>query len=139
MQLNIASREYNGPWFSPDGVEKDQVVPGALHEPEDQEENVNYEFYSKPMANPLVILQRSALPEGTKVATMTSKLKRRWKNTWEGAATSKFEDVTIKFMDNLAAMGYPLAWTQEGFGGLHEGPGESQRWGNQEEPFGNLY
>ena len=31
---------------------------------------VRYHFYKKPMANPLVILARSWVPEGTKIATM---------------------------------------------------------------------
>ena len=65
------------------------------------------------MANPLVILARSAVPEGTKVATMVAEIKRRWKNTWEGASTQTYEAITMKFMDNLAAMGYGLSWRKD--------------------------
>ena len=73
---------------------------------------IGYEFYSKPMANPIVILNRSAQTEGTKIATMAAELKRRWKNTWEGASTQKYEAITMKFMDNLASMGYPQSWRE---------------------------
>ena len=65
------------------------------------------------MSNPLVILKRSGLPEGTKVSTMVAEVRRRWKNTWEGASTETYERITKNFMDNLSAMGYPEEWKQE--------------------------
>ena len=65
------------------------------------------------MANKIVILKRSALPEGTKVATMVSEIHRRWKNTWEVAPKSVFEEITKNFMDNLAGMGYSFEWRKK--------------------------
>ena len=65
-----------------------------------------YEFYAKPMANPMVIINRSGIPETTKVATVTSELRRRWKPMWVGASKQTYEKITLQFIDNLKAMGY---------------------------------
>ena len=111
MQVGVAKRESNGPWFSKEGT-NDTTTPGKELPTEDVE-LIRYEFFSKPMAYPLVILARSAIPEGTKVATMVAEIKRRWKNTWEGASTQIYEAITMKFMDNLAAMGYGLSWRKD--------------------------
>ena len=107
MQIGVGSRESNGPWFDFKATE-DKVAPGiGAPTPEEKEQHqVTYRFYSKPMANPLVILARSGIPEGTKIATMASELKGRRKNTWEWAAKETYEATTSLFMDNLAAMGY---------------------------------
>ena len=65
------------------------------------------------MANPLVILQRSGIPEGTKVATMVAEIRRRWKNTWLGASKATYEEITKSFMDDLSAMGYTKPWKEK--------------------------
>merc|ERR1711954_422239 len=71
MQVGISKRESNGPWFSSEETD-DLLTPGreSPTETEGQQEQIRYEFYTKPMSNPLVILARSAIPEGTKVAAM---------------------------------------------------------------------
>ena len=65
------------------------------------------------MSNRISILRRSALPEATKVATMVAEIHRRWKNTWEGANTSTFGEITKSFMDDLCSMGYTEQWRRE--------------------------
>ena len=62
------------------------------------------------MSNPLTMLRRSAMPESTKVATTASEILRRWKCTSENLGSDSFERITVRYMDNLAAMGYPLEW-----------------------------
>ena len=74
MQVGVSKRESNGPWFSNEETEE-LLTPGKESPEEAEIEQVGYEFYAKPMANPLVILARSAIPEGTKVATMASEIK----------------------------------------------------------------
>ena len=69
---------------------------------------IGHEFCSKPMANPVFILNRSDKTKGTKIATVAAELKRIWKNTWEGASTQKYDLERI----------HP----QESNGRVHEGP-----------------
>ena len=89
-----------------------ELTPGK-EETGYQGAQIEYQFYSKPMANPIVILQRSALTEGTKIATKVAELHRRWKNTWEGASKEEFEAITLTFMDNLIGMGYAPNWREK--------------------------
>ena len=56
---------------------------------------IRYCFHKKPRANKLRILKRSAIQEGTKVATATAEFLRRWKLTSLHAPKSEFEAVTI--------------------------------------------
>ena len=114
MQIGVGHRESNGPWFSLKET-GDKLAPGvrAPSTEEKETQQIKYHFYSKPMANPLIILARSGIPEGTKIATMTSELRRRWKNTWEGASRETYEGITVQFMDNLTAMGYDLSWRKD--------------------------
>ena len=114
MQLGVKKMESNGPWFCEETLQKEKLIPGThtLEEHKDKE-FIAYEFYTKPMSNPLVILKRSGLPEGTKVSTMVAEVRRRWKNAWEGASSKTYERITKAFMDNLIAMGYPEEWRQE--------------------------
>ena len=95
-------------WF--ESKEKNgERVPGTQWE-NGRRRTVLYSFYAKPMANPLTMLRRSAVPEGTKVATVSQEILRRWRNTSLGVGRKKVEQVTKEYMDNLAAMGYPWEW-----------------------------
>ena len=69
-----------------------------------------YNFYYKPVTNPLCILKRSALPEQVKVTTATQELLRRWKTSSLEVDTEEMEKITTRYMDNLMAMGYTLEW-----------------------------
>ena len=62
------------------------------------------------MANPLCIMRRSAVPEGTKVSTAMAELMRRWKTTSVHLKTEEVEKTMKKYMDNLTAMGYSHEW-----------------------------
>ena len=105
MQVGVGKEESGERWFNHEDTEE-KVTPGKGRQLEG--DRIRYIFYSKPMANP-----RSGIPEATKIATMTAEIKRRWKNTWEGARKAEYERITKDFMDNLAAMGYPLKWREE--------------------------
>ena len=98
-------------WFK--GQENQgEVIPGQIRDSEPRRKGgtVMYSFYSKPMSNPLTILRRSAMPESTKVATISSEVLRRWKCTSEELSSKSLEDITVKYMDNLTGMGYSLEW-----------------------------
>ena len=72
--------------------------------------SILYKFYSKPVANPLTILRRSAMAEGVKVATAVQEVTRRWRNSSTGLGKSTMEQVTREYRDRLAAMEYTLEW-----------------------------
>ena len=75
-----------------------------------EKKNIFYRFFKKPLASPLTILQRSAMPESVKVATFTQEILRRLKCTSTGVSQDQTEDILLDFMSELEAMGYPLEW-----------------------------
>merc|ERR1711954_282860 len=75
-----------------------------------EKETVMYEFYKKPVAAKLSILQRSAMPERMKVSTMTAEILRRLKYTSLGVGRDQQERILKDFMNDLTAMGYSHAW-----------------------------
>ena len=110
LRLRVGKWKAEGPWFVHDTPK--ELVP-RKGDPENKAPQIEFLFYKKPMANRISILKRSALSEGTKVASMTSKLLRRLKNTWEGASQQEYEETIIQFMDDLNGMGYQEKWCQE--------------------------
>ena len=88
---------------------RDQKVPGS-QERIKANKTILYWFFSKPMANPLCIMRRSGVPEGTKVSTAVAELLRRWKTTSVNVETREVEKITRQYMDNLTAMGYTHEW-----------------------------
>ena len=91
-------------WFS-DSDSKTELTPGAgIVSP--VRSTVMYSFYAKPMVNQLTILKRSAMPERTKVSTISAEILRRWKCTSVHRSAKAYEEITMKYMDALAAMGY---------------------------------
>ena len=68
--------EPNRTWFKCKETEKE--LPPGQEGKTTARSTIMYSFYSKPMANLLTILKRSAMPEGTKVATVTAEIMRRW-------------------------------------------------------------
>ena len=75
-----------------------------------EKETVMYEFYKKPVAAKLSILQRSAMPERMKVSTMTAEVLRRLKCTSLGVGRDQQERILKDFMNDLTAMGYSHDW-----------------------------
>ena len=94
------------------GSELNQNVPEEREEGADQRPyaTVWYKFYKKPVASRLGILNRSAVPEKTKVTTATDEILRRWRNTCANLDREVFEEITREFMDDLNGMGYPKQW-----------------------------
>ena len=74
---------------------------------------VMYSFFQKPMVNPMTILERSAMPNKTKVATFSSEITRRLRTTSTAVSQAKTEEILMKLMGELEAMGYSLAWKTE--------------------------
>ena len=56
------------------------------------------------------MLARSAIPEGSKVATVSAEIIRRLKRTSTYLGTGVFEQIIRKYMDDLAAMGFSHQW-----------------------------
>ena len=109
MQLCVGKSTSDGPWFKYDETET-ELAPGREKDANETRTQIEFIFYKKPMSNRISILRRSALPEATKVSTMVAEIHRRWKNTWEGASTSAFEEITKLFMDDPSSMGYTEQW-----------------------------
>ena len=62
-----------GEWFS-GGLAADMEPPGKQWNKRMDRKTIMYKFYSKPMTNPLTILQRSAMPENIKIATISKEI-----------------------------------------------------------------
>ena len=68
MKLKVGKSHQNGPWFDCEETET-EITPGT-EKRSGEGAQIEYQFFAKPMASPIVILKRSALSENTKVATM---------------------------------------------------------------------
>ena len=97
-------------WFQMESTNTEEVPGQDWSETED---TILYSFYSKPMSNKLTMLRRSAVPESTKVSTMSSEILRRWKCTSEGVGAPDFRRITVEYIDSLTAMGYSLEWRKK--------------------------
>ena len=64
----------------------------------------------KKMTNPLSILKRSAVGEGTKVSTAAAEIQRRFKNNSINSDRDKVEDTIMEYMECLIGMGYSEEW-----------------------------
>ena len=106
MKMRVGKNQADGSWY--EGGSNELELTSGRESTKSEASQVEYQFYSKPMSSPIATLQRSALPEGTKVARMVSKIDRRWKNTW-----AEFELITMSFMDNLRGMGYQEWWRKK--------------------------
>ena len=69
-----------------------------------------YKFYRKDMTIPILILKRSAMPEGVTVATFSSEILRGLRTRGLGVSKEETEEVILDMMDNLTAMGYSQQW-----------------------------
>ena len=73
------------------------------------------------MAATLTMLARSAIAEGTKVATASAEIQRRLKRTSTYLSTGTHERILRKYMDDLAAMGFPHQWRRKVLTGAMKG------------------
>ena len=104
-------------WFGPSASEGELfqtpeglAAPGTREEPRNE---VRYQFFKKPMASPISILQRSAMMEGCKVATASAEFRRRWKNSSESTSREVFEKITRDYVNDLLGMGYHRDWVEK--------------------------
>ena len=65
------------------------------------------------MANRVGNLQRSGIPESSKVATATNECLRRFKNVSRELPPQEIERVLKEYMTELKWGGYPLHWRIE--------------------------
>ena len=107
MQIWVGEPTCDGQWYTEKpGADGYGPIPGRQRSAVNQKQ-VMYKFYKKPMAATLTMLARSAIAEGTKVATASAELLRRLKRTSTYLGTETVEDILMKYMDDLAAMGFP--------------------------------
>ena len=67
---------------------------------------IYYTFYEKPMASPFSVMERSALPENTKISTLTQDLVRRMLNTSELISQGERNLVIENYIIKLTRSGY---------------------------------
>ena len=69
-------------------------------------EKVRYQFYRKPMANPLLIMSRSAMPDEVKRTALTQQALRIMKNTPPELAEKEKTQLLSEFSNRMRASGY---------------------------------
>ena len=112
MEIWVGRPTASGPWYKAEMSKQGETVPGRQRSPS-QHRQVLYRFYKKPMAATLTMLARSAIPEGSKVATVSAEIIRRLKRTSTFLGTGVFEQIIRKYMDDLAAMGFSHQWRKK--------------------------
>ena len=70
-------------------------------------ERIDFEFYSKPVSNELVIMNKSAMPENFKRTTLTQECLRRLRNTKKELGPDHQNIHLNEFMSKLKKSGYP--------------------------------
>ena len=71
-----------------------------------QDQKVLYQFYRKPVANPLTMLEMSAMPAGMKRTALTQEVVRICRNTRQGLPWEKTAEKLSDFSQRLKASGY---------------------------------
>ena len=102
----IGEADCDGPWYTAE-ERAGEVIPGR---PDVVQQQVMYSFYKKPMAARLTMLSRSALSNNSKVATVSAEVVRRLKRTSTAISRTKYEEILMGYMDDLAGMGYGCEW-----------------------------
>ena len=67
---------------------------------------IDYEFYEKPMASKLVVMQRSAVPHKIKINTLSQEVIRRMRNTRRTVGKKRRAEIMTTFMKKLKRSGY---------------------------------
>ena len=73
------------------------------------------------MASRFTILKRSAVPEGTKLATATAEFNRRLKRTSTLIGRKEQERILEEYVDDLRGMGYQDDWIKRVLGNTMKG------------------
>ena len=99
-----SNQEWCKQWREPSNTEEmrgDEGTPRAT---------VWYASYKKPVASRLGIINKSAVPEKTKVTTATDEILMRLKNTHTRLGREEVEEILVEYMDDLSGIGYPHQW-----------------------------
>ena len=70
------------------------------------EEQIRYELYEKPMVSRLVTMERSSLPQKTKLTVLSQEIVRWKRNTFRGENREEGDKRMSRFMVKLRASGY---------------------------------
>ena len=70
------------------------------------ETQIHHEFYEKPMASKLVMMEKSALPQRMKITTLTAEIIRREKNTSRSVGEARRRQILSKMMVKMKRSGY---------------------------------
>ena len=97
----------DGPWYEMEDRAKELIPGRPTTAPVRQ---VIYRFYKKPMASRLTMLARSALQNNSKVATASAEITRCLKRTSTALGMRENEVVLMRYMDELAGMGFGTEW-----------------------------
>ena len=79
----------------------------------DGRRNLRYEFYEKEMNSKYCILERSAMPEQSKISSLTQDLIRRMINTDEKVEQPKRNEIVEVFIEKLRSSGYKKCQVRE--------------------------
>ena len=74
---------------------------------------VLFQYYEKPMVPNMVLHRRSAMPEGTRRATLNQELIRRMVNTSEMVEMEKRLEIVDKYAQKLINSEYTLEQTRD--------------------------
>ena len=72
-----------------------------------------YSFFEKKMKNPYCVMQKSAMPEKSKISTLAQDLIRRMINTSEMVSQEERDGIIENYIDRLAVSGYSKAQIRE--------------------------
>ena len=67
-------------------------------------------MHKKPVSDPLTALQFFAMPEFTKVAILSSEVKRRLKTTNTKISQEEIKKILVRIIDDIASMGHTKDW-----------------------------
>ena len=92
--------------FEIDGA-SDNIENGEVDEDQARTRSrIFYSFFEKPMSSPFCILEQSALPENTKIASLSQEVVRRMLNTSELVSQQERNQVIETFITKLRVSGY---------------------------------
>ena len=96
-------------WYGDFKGGRERYQDGKIHGTEGRK-GLLYSFYSKEMTNPLGMLRRSAISEGSKISRASSETLRRITNHSVNMPKEMVDEILLEYMDNLLGMGYEEEW-----------------------------